>query len=186
MKNTVKLSILCGLLFGTFMGAFWLLLGMFFMSPGTSLVNAIYQGVFCGVFFGIFFPIGMKFFVKYQSRKFQEENESWLQGMTVLYSDSANHFMGVEGVGGHLILTPDVLIFKSHKYNIQNHSLEIPLEQCVNITTINYCYLVPKGMQIETTGGKTEKFVVNNRKFWIEKIRDAISQKKDQQQNTTR
>ena len=178
--NSIKLGIISGLFFGIFMGAFWFLQGMFFTSPGTSFAIAIYPAVFSGIFFGIFFAIGTRFFVKYQSRKFQAENETWLQSITVLYRGAANHFMGFEGVGGSLVLTPDALIFKSHKFNIQNHTLELPLEQCVNITTVNFCYIVPTGMQIEITGGKIEKFVVNNRKAWIDKIQDAISHKKTQ------
>jgi len=184
--SRIKIGILSGLTFGILMGVYWLLLGLFFptwlgiSSSNTAIANAIFQGVFGGVLFGIFLPLGTSFFVKYQTRKFQKENETWLQSMTILYSDAASHFMGLESVGGHLILTPEALFFKSHKFNIQNHILEIPLKQCANVSIVNYCYFVPTGMQIETTGGKIEKFVVNHRKAWIEKIQEAVSHKKAQ------
>ena len=151
--NSIKLGIISGLFFGIFMGVFWFLLGIFFpaslgiSSSNAAIVIAIFQGVFCGVLFGIFFPLGAKSYVKILTHIFHKENEAWLQSMTILYSGIANHYMGF---GGHLILTPDVLIFKS---NIQNRSLEIPLEQCDNVSTVNYYYFVPTGMQIKTKNG---------------------------------
>lgn len=179
---TVRAKFAAGATFGLWMGVSWFLLGILFpkmLYGGTPSISVvIFFAVFMAVFCGVLFPIGIEIFSRYQSRKFQADNETWLKTMEVLYSAGANHFMGIEGVGGYLVLTPDALLFKSHKFNIQNHTLEIPLEQCVNVTIVDYCYVIPTGINVETENGKNERFAVANRKAWIEKIQNAISMKK--------
>lgn len=47
--------------------------------------------------------------------------------------DGANHFKGMEAVGGKLVLTENRLIFKSHKHNIHNHEESISIDQIKSI-----------------------------------------------------
>ena len=49
-------------------------------------------------------------------------------GETMLRNGPANHFVGVEGVGGWLYLTSGRLYFRSHSLNIQNHECSLMLD----------------------------------------------------------
>ena len=85
----------------------------------------------------------------------------------------ANHFVGIEAVGGQLFLGSNRLFFKSHSLNIQTHELEIPLSQIVKtekasgITGFNR-------FNIYLKDGTIEKFVVYNREDWIRCINAQI------------
>jgi hypothetical protein len=81
----------------------------------------------------------------------------------------ANHYMGIEAVGGKLFLTNQKLRFKSHSINIQVHEMEIPLDQIVRIEKASGL-LAFKQINIFLKDGSVEKFVVNNREEWINTI----------------
>lgn len=87
-----------------------------------------------------------------------------------IYEGAANHFAGAESVGGKLYLRPDALVFVSHGLNIQRHQMSIALADITKLETSNTLGLVPNGMTVYTASGASEKFVVNKRKVWIEKI----------------
>ena len=89
-----------------------------------------------------------------------------------IYEGAANHIAGIEGVGGKLYLTKEALIFVSHKLNIQNHELLIPIEEIASYSLSKNLGIVPNGLTINKKDGVSEKFVVNNRKAWVEKIRE--------------
>ena len=88
---------------------------------------------------------------------------------TILKDGPANHFKGVEAVGGRLFLTNQRVFFKSHAFNVQNHSLSIPLDSIQSMGKRNTLLLVPNGMYIETVTGEREKFVIWGRGDWIAK-----------------
>jgi hypothetical protein len=88
---------------------------------------------------------------------------------------SANHYKGLEAVGGKLYLTNQRLKFKSHKLNIQVHEMEIPLNQIVSIEKASG-FLAFKQINVHVKDSTVEKFVVNNREEWI----NAIMKQKNQ------
>lgn len=87
-----------------------------------------------------------------------------------VYEGAANHFVGIESVGGRLYLTQDTLIFVSHGLNIQTHRMDIPLKDITEINTRNTLGFVPNGLLVHTALDTQERFVVNKRKTWIAKI----------------
>ena len=93
------------------------------------------------------------------------------------FSKSANHFKGIEGVGGKLFITNKKIIFKSHAINIQNHELHIEFFDIQSIQFYNSLGILPNGLMIITKSGKKEKFVVWKRteikKLIEEKIKNA-------------
>jgi hypothetical protein len=161
MKSRSKNAILSGIFFGVFMGAFWA-----FMN-GISWV-VLFQGVFCGIFFGIFM------YLFSNSKKINQQTQVEItEDDELIYSGDTNHFVKLEGVGGKLYLFSKKLQFKSHNFNIQSHELVIEITQIEKVAVYNTLGLIPNGLAITTTEGKTEKFVVNNRKIWkaeIEKL----------------
>ena len=97
-------------------------------------------------------------------------------GRNVIHYGGANHFKGFEAVGGKLYLYQDQLEFKSHEFNIQVHSLFIPLKEIKEVGFYNTLGLIPNGLKITWGDGKIEKFVVQKRKLWREEINKAIAQ----------
>lgn len=112
----------------------------------------------------------------YLKRKFMDLFYE-LHGEKELVMDGgANHFMGIEGVGGWLYLTPDELIFISHSFNIQTHQTIIPLNQIVEAKATLTAGIIPNGLTIITKHGAPERFVVYNRNAWANRINETIFQ----------
>ena len=87
----------------------------------------------------------------------------------------ANHFKGLEAVGGKLYLTNNRLIFKSHPFNIQTHIEKFPIDEIVDIGKRNTLGIVPNGFFIKMKDGRFEKFVVWDRSKWLAKIQDRLN-----------
>ena len=49
----------------------------------------------------------------------------------------ANHFKGIEAVGGKFFVTNQRIVFKSHSFNIQNHELTIEFHDIQSIKFYN-------------------------------------------------
>lgn len=162
MNDYLKAFLLAGVLFGTIMGLF---VGFF---------SNFLMGFIAGIILGSLFGTIISGFIYIQSNKFKKNGPKDIDSNNLVLEGSANHLIGAESVGGWLYLTQKELIFMSHKYNIQNHKLIIPINQ---ITSINYAYtlgFIPNGLLI-ITESYIEKFVLFNRKRWHEKINEIIS-----------
>lgn len=153
----IKNSILAGIFFGVVMGLFF------------SILFGSDYGLISGIFSGILFGVGIYLFVNSKTVKSQTQIEN-IHGLTIIHSGGANHFINVEAVGGKLYLLTDKVLFKSHNFNAQNHSQTILLEQIKEIGFYNTLGLIPNGLSITTSDDKIEKYVVNNRRLWKEKI----------------
>jgi len=88
----------------------------------------------------------------------------------VLDDRGANLFRGLEGVGGRLKTTNQRLIFEPHLFNIQKQTLEVPLNQILEVKPRNTWGIVPNGVLIKMISGQEYKLVVWNRKKLIELI----------------
>jgi len=135
------------------------------MSIYFSLHHTLLVGMSMGIAAGLFFGLVMFFF--YRSRKGKigliihipnEEN--------ALYTGVANHFKNGEAVGGKMALFKNELYFKSHRFNIQNHELQIPLSTITEVNPYKIAGAFNTGLKIKTSDGSTEKFVVFNREDW--------------------
>jgi len=91
-------------------------------------------------------------------------------GDVVIFQTPANHFKGVEGVGGILCLTDKRLIFKSHNINVQKHELSIPFSDIKAVDRYKTLGFMNNGLIVQLGNDVTEKFVVNKAKQWIEHI----------------
>lgn len=161
MKENLKTFVFTGIPFGIFMGLFF--------SIFSNITVGIISTILCGGLFGLI----ISFFVSIQSKKFKSNLSAITGGKEIIIDGPANHFKGVESVGGWLCLTKDELIFKSHNFNVQNHKTVILLSQITDIKASLTLGIVPNGLMI-TAKDSVEKFVVNNRKEWIKKIKEAI------------
>jgi len=162
MKENNNNGLKAGIFFGIFMTIFYSL-------QNGSIVIGLISGAIAGVIFGFF----MGAFAKRQSKKLHENRPGIIEGKEIIWEGQANHFKGLEAVGGRLFLTNDELVFKSHSMNIQNHELVVPLNQIIDIKTTLTLGIINNGVQIITNNNVTEKFVVNNSSKWMEKIREV-------------
>jgi hypothetical protein len=157
----VKTALTTGAPFGLLMGplfGFGFQLGVF----GVAL------GALCGVLFGVC----MGAFASYQGRKFASENPG-APGEDLIRHGVANRFLRLEGVGGYLYLTTERLLFRSHKVNVRNHELSIPLKDIVSVRPYLTAGFIPNGLEVVWAEGR-ERFVVEDRHGWADGIRGAM------------
>lgn len=126
MKNIIISTILASLGFAAFMTLFMVI--YFNVDPITSFLF-----YFCSFWIWIFL---FQLFILKKNKETAKEIEKEIHEK-IYYQCLANHFVGMESVGGSLFITKDKLIFKSHSFNIHNHSIEILLKNIKEVKTYN-------------------------------------------------
>ena len=162
--NMKKSKLRAGLFCGIAMSSFFILRNLWIIENFTtkSILTIILLGIMGGAITGILVYL-MEKFSKFTGSNVNIDIEA---DENVLFESPANHYKGVEAVGGKLFLTNKKLIFKSHKFNIQNHEFSISLDEIVK--TNKYKNIgINNGLSILCRNGKTEKFVVEEPEKWI-------------------
>lgn len=95
-------------------------------------------------------------------------------GEKIIKEGPANHFKGIEAVGGKLYLTNHRIVFLSHDMNVQNHLLSVPYSEIVHVDTRNTLLFIPNGFYIQNRDNSIEKFVTYGREEWIQVIKGKI------------
>ena len=162
-----------GLSFGIGMTVFFILENLLTNDTHTSkeiikiVVSGLIEGVISGVLFG--WIIGLFGKSKFVNETTKVDTEP---GENISFQTPANHFKGIEAVGGKLYLTNKRLIFKSHKLNIQNHQLDINLTEINSVGRYNTLGVIDNGLSVITNQNKTEKFVVEQVDEWVTQLKD--------------
>jgi hypothetical protein len=99
----------------------------------------------------------------------------FLPGEDVLHNGLANHWKGMESVGGKLYLTNRRLRFRSHALNVQVHDESYPLELITTVEPTRTLGLIPNGLLVTLEDGRRERFVVHQRKAWVSAVAEARS-----------
>lgn len=158
MNSKVK----SGLGFGIVLAVVNIIENLLFKDNPTTkdILISILTGLFAGAIAGFLFGWLMG---KFESSKFVNKATKIELDTDekLIFQTSANHFKGIEPVGGKLYLTDKRLIFKSHKLNIQNHELTINLSDITEVQKNKTLRLINNGLVIKTTQRMTEKFVVD-------------------------
>lgn len=153
----IRNSFLAGISFGLLFGLFLAIL----FDTQYALIGGPVSGLGFGIAIYLFMTSSV---VKKQT---QIDNDD---GKPIIHSGGANHFVKGEAVGGRLFLLTDKLHFQSHNFNIQNHELKIDLKEIKEVNIFRTIGLIPNGLSITKHDGRTEKFVVNGRRYWKNKI----------------
>lgn len=160
-----------GLSFGIGMTVIFILQGLLTNDNQTSkeTITSVISGLAGGAISGLLFGWLMGLFSK---SKFDKETTTidTEPDETIIFQTPANHFKGIEGVGGKLYLTNKRLIFKSHKFNIQNHELSTNLTDINSVDRYKTLGVVNNGLLIITNNNTTEKFVVEQADQWLKKL----------------
>ena len=161
LEMNKKSRVRAGLTFGIAMTIFFILQNLLTNDNLSiiQIIKTIVAGLIGGVVSGFLFGwlIGLFANLRFVARTTKIETEP---GETILLETLANHFKGIEGVGGKLYLTNRRLIFKSHKLNLQNHQLSINLADIKSYDSYKILGVVNNGLSVTTVNGSTEKFAV--------------------------
>ncbi len=162
--------LIVGLSFGIIMTMFLLVQNLFFDNdnPTFSLSRSILASIIGGTVAGLVFALILRAFSKFKMAKNITITDLQPQE-TILFNTNANHFKGFEGVGGKLFLTNKRLVFKSHKFNIQNHDLSININVIKIVERYKTANIINNGLKIETAT-TAEKFVVEEAEEWLKKL----------------
>jgi hypothetical protein len=131
-------------------------------------------GLVFGLGVGLLFGLLLAGFAEWQRSRFTREIPD-LAGEQLVKQGPANHFRGMEGVGGWLYLTERRLLFRSHRLNVQNHELSIPLGAILEARPCSTAWVVPNGLRVVTAQG-AERFVVEGRQTWVDEIEQVRGQ----------
>ncbi len=141
------------------------------VNGGPTLIIIVTSAI-GGLVFGLLFALTMQFMAK---RLFNKILVETADDESIIKEGGANHFKGKEGVGGKLVLTDKRLIFKSHKFNIQNHQDTFDLEQIEKLQATTTLKFLKNGLILELKNNDSHKFIVDEPSDWIEKV---MSQKR--------
>ena len=147
-------------------------MGVFF-----GLVSGVQTGMVLGILSGIGFGVAIAIFIEIQTTK-MESKDGLFEGEKVIYQGGANHFLNAESRGGWLTLTESRLCFRSHGTNVQNQPLNIPVSSIENVQSSLTLGIVPNGLKITLSTGKSEAFVVSTRKNWIKYLSHQVKANK--------
>lgn len=173
-QRIVKAGLYTGIITGLFFAlSFGILLGISFQDGMYGLLLGLGLGLAVGLVCGVFFSLCMAFLSKYQTKKFEPLRRQMAREHRIVFEGKANHFMNKEGVGGWLFLTPEFLFFKSHRFNIQNHELTIPMSLIKSATPCKLSKFAT-GLKVEKINGTWETFVVNRNNEWAVRINNSI------------
>ena len=165
MKSFVKTALTTGVAFGIPTG---ILAGVVFgISRGFS--NGVVFGLVSALILGLPFGLAMAGFMAMQRRRFARIRPDFT-GEQLLHDGPANHFLNGEGVGGWLFLTKERLLFRSHRFNFQQHQLSIPLEDIAEVQPVRTAKIFPNGLRVVTHSGRDDRFVVEANQTWCSEI----------------
>jgi hypothetical protein len=86
----------------------------------------------------------------------------------VLLEAGPSHYMGREAVGGKLTLTDQRLIFKSHRFNLQNHLQEFPLAEIKAVAEADT--KLRNVLELELINNESHRFLVDSPSDWVKTI----------------
>ena len=128
-------------------------------------LSALLTGAVCGVLFGLYSAF-------FATSDWVDRNTKPLlkDGEQIVREGFANHFRGIEAVGGRLVLTNERVIFKSHPFNIQTHEWSVARTDISELEPARTFGIVPNGLLIKAKSGETERFVVRDREGWCQHV----------------
>ena len=163
-----------GLYFGIPMTAFFILQSLLKQDNLTTkdiiiiVVSGIFTGALAGLLFGWLIGLFANSKLLMQGTKIDIDADE-----TIVFETGSNHFKGAEGVGGKLYLTNKRLVFKSHKFNIQNHKLSISLLHIDKVDRYKTLGIANNGLVVTTVNNTIEKFAVQQPDKWIKQLTET-------------
>jgi hypothetical protein len=161
MNDRLKMAVQTGVPFGLAMA------GFFSWQHGAPL------GPVLGIVTGVLFGTALSAFAG--SKAVAQGSLAELDpGEIVRHEGPANHFTPGDSAGGRLYLTDHRLYFKSHGFNLKDHTLSLPLDDIAGARAGRTMGVIPNGLLVERRDGRTERFVVGGRAAWMAALSGRI------------
>lgn len=132
---------------------------------------SLIKGLILGIFGGLLFAGLMCGFVKILSVRKDKLKERYEIKGKVLYEGAANYLADTEAIGGWIFLMEDRLCFVAHSFNFMDGQRIILYSDIIKVTKGKMI----RSMAIHLCNNKVEKFIVNNRKKWIDILVEKIA-----------
>ena len=165
-NDWIKLALISGAAFG-------LAMGVFISVQSGRCDLGVELGLVAGLLFGPLMAGGMKMFITWLNTWLKVERPEFGSD-SMLLEGPANHFKGIEGVGGYLWLTDTRVHFRSHSYNFQNHEWSSPLSSIHDVQATKTVGLFKNGLRLKTRAGEEHRFTVYDNQGWTEAIRAQL------------
>lgn len=166
MKNFIRVFLVTSIPYSFFMGVFYLVrLQDFLRAIKIALISGVGVGLFMAIFIGLL--INSPLIKKSMTPAFETDEQ-------IIHEGPANHFKGMEGVGGWLFLTSRRIVFKSHLFNVQRHTFSLPRDQIHSVEPARMFGVISNGLRLKTKDGRIETFVVEDHLTWSSKISSAL------------
>lgn len=117
-------------------------------------------------------PVVAWAFGNYSEENFGVSDDKY-EGEPVVRQGSANHRLKGEHRGGWLILTRQRLVFEPHSLNVQDDSVEIPVEEIDSVAKARSMGIIPNRFLVRHTDSSGELFTVSGRNAWIECLQEV-------------
>jgi hypothetical protein len=88
----------------------------------------------------------------------------------VVKSGPANHWRGIESVGGLLTMTNARLHFRPHAITFQRGDFSCALLDIVRVEASASLWIIPNQIVVVLRDGRREKFVVQGRDEWVARL----------------
>lgn len=148
---------------GLIMSIFFIVSGLFSIEDVTF--NTISRTILTGLATGFLMSFITEFLIKGMINKRYVVDADFIKYLPeekLLMQTNANHFKGIEAVGGMLFITNLRVIYKSHKVNFQNHEYEASIANIISYEKCKTFGVIENGILLGLTNGTKERFVVDN------------------------
>lgn len=154
------------LVFGVGMGVgTWIL--------GTSTRSVVF-GLVCGALFLVFIIPFRRWFTRRQSALARAAGPDF-GAESVIVEGPANHFRGIEAVGGYLLVTDRRVHFTAHSMNVQSEPWTCSLSDIDDVRNVRLLGIIDKGLQFSLPGSSPQRFVVHDGRRWVDAIRPLLA-----------
>jgi hypothetical protein len=162
MTSRTKSTLLAFAVFGLAMGIYSAL-------ATRSLLLGLVLGVIAGAGFAVFIWIFR--IVVQRSRRFGMKNVTgWADDEAIIRSGPANMFRHGLAEGGMLFLTNTRVRFRTHRASAEVGDYSFPVAHISSVQPCRTLGVVPNGIEVNMSDGRSNRFVVEDRAEWLRVI----------------
>ena len=167
MKGRFQSTLLAFLVFALVMGAYTT-----FVSK--SIAIGIVLGLISGAVFALLMLLLTVVFKRFRMFGLKDI-KGWAPDEVEVRSGLANMMRHGLGEGGMLFLTNKRLRFCSHRAGVEVADHSFPLATIASVASCRTLGLVPNGLLVQMSDGRSARFVVDDRTGWHKAVRDQMA-----------
>lgn len=154
--------------------AFGLVMGIYTAFVSRSLATGIVLGIISGAVFALLMLLLTVVFKRFRAFGLKDI-KGWAPDEVEIRSGLANMMRHGLGEGGMLFLTNKRLRFCSHRAGVEVADHSFPLATIASVAPCRTLGLVPNGLLVQMSDGRSAQFVVDDRTAWHKAVTDQIA-----------